>query len=122
MQNLLFVVCVVDTTIRVTKPTYKTIIKTRGAFEQTFAVKLTLDEAIYLAGSYINIVYEEFQTLLREDLIKIVIEKDGSYNVKWTRLDEIAKRILPRVLVAFQNFQDMLEQKGKMPLITVSGT
>lgn len=111
-----------ETTIRVKNTTYKTIIKTRGAFEQTFGAKLTIDDSIYLAGSYINIAYEEFQTLLRKDLIKIVIEKNGSYSVKWTGLDEITKRILPRILVAFQNFQDMLKEKEKMPLIATVGT
>jgi len=112
----------VDTTIRVKDKTYKSIIKTRGAFEQTFGVKLTLDEAMFLATSYINIAYEEFQTLVRERLIQIATQEDGSPDIKWSSLDQIAQTVLPRILIAFENFQRMLKQKSKSSLqYTVAG-
>ena len=109
---------IMDTSIRVKEATYKTIVKTRGAFEQTFGTKLTLDEAIFLAASYINIAYEEFQTLSREGLIGIVPEKDGSYGVRVTGLDKIAQRVLPRIITAFENMQTMLKEKEhKVPVL-----
>ena len=110
-------VCKIDTTIRVKEQTYRAIVKTRGAFEQTFGRKLTLDDAMFLAASYINIAYEEFQGLLREGLLEIVIEKDGSYGVRLMNLDKIAQIILPRVVTAFENVQGMLKRKEqKIPV------
>jgi hypothetical protein len=113
-----------DTTIRVKDETYKIIVKTRGAFEQTFGIKMTLDESIFLAASYINVAYDEFQALQRENLIKIVTEKDGSINLKWTSLDNIVTKALPRLLAAFENFKKMLnakeilKAKSRKPIIT----
>lgn len=102
-----------DTTIRVKERTYKTIVKTRGAFEQTFGVKLTLDDAMFLATSYMNIAYEEFQMLLREGLLEILPKKDGSYDIKLMSLDKITQRILPRIITAFKNFEAMLLEKDR---------
>jgi hypothetical protein len=86
-------------------------VKTRGAFEQTFGMKMTLDDAIFLASSYINVAYGEFQALQRDKLVKVVTEKDGSINIKWTSLDKIVTKVLPRLLVAFENFKRMLNAK-----------
>jgi hypothetical protein len=101
----------VDTTIRVKDETYTAIIKTRGAFERTFGMKMTLDEAMYLATSYINLAYEEFEILQQDKLVQIVTEKDGSINLKWSSLDKIVTKVLPRLLVAFENFKKMLNAK-----------
>lgn len=108
-----------DTTIRVKDETHKAIVKTRGAFEQTFGIKLSLDEAMYLAASYINIAYEEFQTLSRAELVHIVNEKDGSFSIKFSGLDKIAEKVFPRLLEAFENFKKMVKDKERTEQITV---
>jgi thiamine kinase-like enzyme len=110
-----------DTTIRVKSETYAAIIKTRGAFEQTFGMKLTLDDAMFLATSYISIVYELFQTLAREKLIEIVTEKNGSISVKWASLEQIAIESLPRIMTAFENFKAILKEKEQkiLPYVNV---
>lgn len=111
-----------DTTIRVKEETYKTIVKTRGSFERTFGVKLSLDDSMYLASSYINLVYDEFQNLRKDDLIRIV-EKDGEYSVQLSGLNQIAQKVLPRVITSFKNFQEVLKAKSgqKEPLAVISG-
>ena len=105
-----------DTTIRVKEETYRTIVKTRGAFEQTFGTKLTLDDTMFLASSYINIAYELLQTLSRENLIEIVPEKGGSSSIKLGSLTQIAVESIPRIVTAFENFKDMLKDKGQSSL------
>jgi hypothetical protein len=100
-----------DTTIRVKSETYAAIVKTRGAFEQTFGMKLTLDDSMFLATAYISIAYELFQTLSREKLIEIVMEKNGSISVNWTSLEQIAVEALPRIMTAFENFKAILKAK-----------
>ena len=116
-----------DTTIRVKNETYTAIVKTRGAFESTFGMKMTLDEAMYLAASYITVAYEEFEDLQREKLVKVVTEKDGSVSLKWGSLDKIVTKALPRLLVAFDNFKkmlnakEMLKSKGQMSTVAVTG-
>jgi hypothetical protein len=74
-------------------------------------MKLTLDDAIFLAASYINVAYEEFQGLQRDKLITIVSKKDGSIDIKWTALNKIVTKILPRLIVAFGNFKKLLNAK-----------
>lgn len=112
-----------DTTIRVRNSTYKTIVKTRGAFEQTFGKKLTLDETMFLAASYINLAYDEFQNLMRGNLLEIV-EKDGTYTVRLKGLNEITQKVLPRIITAFENFQAMLKtsEEQKKPITAIVGT
>jgi uncharacterized lipoprotein YehR (DUF1307 family) len=109
----------VDTTIRVKDKTYKAIVRTRGAFEQTFGMKLTLDQVMFLAASYVNIAYEEFQTLSHKKLIEIVTENDGLLNIRWTKLEEILKEVLPRLMTAFLNFKKMLNEKEHESTVTV---
>ena len=112
-----------DTTIRVKEETHRAVVKTRGAFEQTFGVKLSLDDAMFLAASYINLAYEEFQKLWREGLIKIVVNKDGSFGVQFKDVDKISQKVLPRVMEAFKNFQTVLKarKEQKAPLSTIAG-
>ncbi len=110
----------VDTSIRVKDETYKVIVKTRGAFEQTFGMKMTLDEAIFLAGSYINVAYDEFQALQRDNLLRIVTQKDGTIDLKWTSLEEIVTKALPRLLTAFENFKKMLNAKEMLKMKATS--
>ena len=100
-----------DASIRVKEETYKTIIKARGAFEQTFGRKLTLDESMFLAASYVNIAYEEFQKLMTADLVNLVVEKDGTFQVKWVDLEKILLAVLPRLMSAFANLKGILEEK-----------
>jgi hypothetical protein len=100
-----------DTTLRVSEKTYDCIVRTRGAFEQTFGKKLSLDDAMYLAGSYVNIAYDVYKDLEREGLMNIVPTKDGSFNIRWTRIDNILEKGIPRLLTAFQNLKKLLEEK-----------
>lgn len=110
-----------DTTIRVKGETHKAIVKARGAFEQTFGSKLTLDETIFLSSSYINIAYEELQNLLRDGLIGIVVEKDGTFGVNWSKLEEVIKQVLPRIIIAFENFRAMLVEKEERRIYATRG-
>jgi hypothetical protein len=106
-----------DTSIRVKAETYKAIVKTRGAFEQTFGRKLTLDDAVYLAGSYVNIAYDIYQDLEKDGYIKVVPQKDGLFDIKWTRIDKILEKAIPRLMEAFQNLKKMLSQKESAVLV-----
>lgn len=108
-----------DTTIRVKDETHKAIVKTRGAFEQTFGIKLSLDDAMYLAACYINIAYEELQNLRREDLVHIETEKDGSFSIRFSGMDKITAKVFPRLLEAFENFKKMVKDKEKIEQVTV---
>jgi hypothetical protein len=110
-----------DTTIRVKDETHKAIVKARGAFEQTFGTKLTFDETIFLSASYINIAYEELQNLLREGLIKIAMEKDGTVGVEWSKLEQVTKQVLPRIIIAFENFKAMLTEKEERRIYAKRG-
>lgn len=107
-----------DTSIRVKAETYQVIIKTRGAFEQTFGHKLTLDDAVYLAGSYINVAYDVYQELEKDGLMKIVPDKKGSFNIKWARVDKILDKGIPRLMTAFDNLKKMLSQKQASQVIS----
>lgn len=108
----------VDSSIRVKEETYKTIVKARGAFEQTFGRKLSLDESMFLAASYVNIAYEEFQKLTTANVVKIFTEKDGSFQVKWANLEKILQEVLPRLMLAFANLKEILERKERMVEVT----
>lgn len=110
-----------DTTIRVKDETHKAIVKARGAFEQTFGAKLTLDETIFLSSSYINIAYEELQKLLKKGIFEIVVEKDGTIGIKWRKIEEIAEQVLPRIMVAFENFKAMLTEKEEQRIHATRG-
>jgi hypothetical protein len=103
---------VVDTSIRVKDETYKVIVKTRGAFEQTFGMKMTLDEAIFLATSYINVAYDEFQSLQKDNLLTI--------DLKWTSLEKVVTKALPRLLAAFENFKKLLNAKEMLKMKAAS--
>lgn len=81
---------------------------------------MTLDDAMFLASSYINIAYEEFQTLLKDGLLKIVPKKGGSYDIKLMRLDKITQKILPRIITAFQQFEVMLQEKERETLTPIT--
>ena len=105
-----------DTSVRVKEATYMTTIKARGALEQTFGKKLTLDQTIYLATSYATLIYEIFQPLMKEGQIIITTNKNGTPSVRWSDLDIIARKALPAILVAFMDFQKILEQKPEEPL------
>jgi len=122
MQSMQTGMIVMDTSIRIKDETYKTIVKSRGAFEQTFGTKLTLDETVFLSTSYVNIVYDVFQSLLKEGHIVIGLDKDGSPCVKSMNLGIIAQKALPPILLAFVNYQKMLKQKTKEPLQCIVGT
>jgi hypothetical protein len=100
-----------DSSIRIKDETYKAVVRTRGSFEQTFGMKLTLDDAIFLAAAYINVAYEEFQALQNDKLITIVTKKDGSIDIKWTSLDKIVTKVLPRLILGFGNFKQLLNAK-----------
>jgi len=110
-----------DTTIRVKDETHKAIVKARGAFEQTFGAKLTLDETIFLSSSYINIAYEELQKLLKKGIFEIVVEKDGTIGIKWRKVEEIAEQVLPRIIIAFENFKAMLTEKEEKRIFATGG-
>jgi hypothetical protein len=101
-----------DTTIRVKDETHKSIVKARGALEQTFGRKLTLDETVFVSASYVNIAYEEFQKLEKKNLAKVVTEKDGSIEIKWTDLTQILIEVLPRLMNAFANLKRILDRKS----------
>ena len=100
-----------ETTIRVSEETYSTIVRTRGAFELTFGKKLSLDDAIYLAGSYVNVAYDVYKDLEKQGLVRIV-PKDDSFAINWSpRFDKILERAIPRIMGAFENLKKLLEQK-----------
>jgi hypothetical protein len=101
-----------DTSIRVSDDTYKAIIKARGAFEQTFARRLSLDETTFIAASYVNIAYEEYQKLENQHLVKTVIDKDSSVEIRWTELGKIVNAVLPRLMSAFGNLKLILDRKA----------
>jgi len=101
-----------DTSMRVSEDTYKAIVKARGAFEQTFGKRLSLDETTFLAASYVNIAYEEYQKLEQKNLIKTVIDKDGSVEIRWTELGKIVSEVLPRLMSAFANLKLILGRKA----------
>jgi sulfatase maturation enzyme AslB (radical SAM superfamily) len=110
-----------DTTIRVTAKTYATMIRTRGAFEQTFGKKLSLDDAMYLAGSYVNIAYDIYKDLEQQGLVKIVPTADGSFTIDWSsRVDKILDGAIPRIMKAFENLKKMLNEK-KMTTTVANG-
>lgn len=109
-----------DTSIRVKAETYRIIVKTRGALEQSFGRKLTLDDVVYLAGSYVNVAYDVYQDLEREGLVLIIPQKNGAFDIKWTRIDKILEKAIPRLMDAFQNLKKMLNQK-EMTVSVASG-
>ncbi len=102
-----------DTTIRVKDETHKSIIKARGALEQTFGRKLTLDETVFVSASYVNIAYEELQKLENKNLAKVILDKDGSIEIKWNDLSQIIAEVLPRLILAFQNLKQILNKKSQ---------
>jgi hypothetical protein len=103
-----------DTTIRVKNETHKSIVKARGALEQTFGRKLTLDETVFVSASYVNIAYEELQKLETKNLAKVITEKDGSIEIKWTDLGQILIEVLPRLMTAFANLKRILNRKSNI--------
>ena len=107
-----------DTSLRVKGDTYESVVKCRGAFEQTFGRRLSLDETVFLASQYINIAYEEYQKLEQKHLIKTVLEKDGTLLVKWTELGKIVTEVLPRLMTAFGNLRIMLYRKSIIAKVT----
>lgn len=100
-----------DTSIRISEDTYTNIVKARGALEQTFGRRLSLDETAFIASSYVNIAYEEYQKLEQQHLVKTIVEKDGSVDIKWTQLGKIVAEVLPRLMTAFGNLKLILDKK-----------
>ncbi len=101
-----------DTSIRISEDTYKNVVKARGALEQTFGRRLSLDETTFIASSYVNIAYEEFQKLEQQHLLKAIVEKDGSVEIRWTQLGKIVSEVLPRLMSAFGNLKLILDKKS----------
>jgi len=107
-----------DTTVRIGEQTHKELIKTRGAFEQTFGVKLSLDDTLYIATSYINVIFEEYLKLMLEGLIRIDENKNGTVIVTMNNYNQIAQKVMPRLENAFKVLQNALitKEKTKTPM------
>ena len=107
-----------DTSIRVKSETYTTLVRARGAFEQTFGRRLTIDETVYLSAHYVNIAYEECQKLERLHLLKIITERDGSLHIEWSDLGKIVTDVLPRLMKAYENLKKMLSKKESIEIVS----
>lgn len=102
-----------QTSMKVSENTYKTVIKTRGIFEQLFGKRLTLDETVYLSSRTISLIYEIFQKLDAQGKIKIVDAGDGSL-----RLDrlEVSDDVFQDIIEEITEINDKLAEKEKEKL------
>jgi molybdopterin-guanine dinucleotide biosynthesis protein len=102
------------TSIKVTTDTHKTVIQTRGYFEQLFKRNLSLDDTIYLSARLISIIFREGQKLLA--LNRITVQEDEKGVIQVEGLDKnVLMEILPTLIEEFTEIDKKLSEKEKTP-------
>jgi molybdopterin-guanine dinucleotide biosynthesis protein len=100
------------TSIKVATDTHRTVIQTRGYFEQLFKRNLSLDDTIYLSARLISAIFKEGQKLLALDKIKVHLDEKG--DIKVEGLDEtLFMEILPVLMKEFTEIESKLAEKEK---------
>lgn len=112
MQCLLWVPRMERTSMKVSGDTHKTVIQTRGFFEQVFKRKLSLDDTIYLSARLTSFIFREGQKLLALDKIKVRQGEKGTILVEG--LDKnVLMEILPVLIKEFTEIDNKLAEKEK---------
>jgi hypothetical protein len=100
------------TSIKVSDDTHKTVIQTRGFFEQIFKRALSLDDTIYLSAWLISFIFREGQKLLALDKIKVQQDEKGTIQIEG--LDRnVFMEILPVLIAEFAEIDNKLAEKSK---------
>lgn len=99
------------TSIKVSDNTHKTVIQTKGIFEQLFRRNLSLDDTIYLSTRLISSVYENVQKFVALGKVTIQQSEDGSIQI--VGFENIYSELLPELVKEFTEINDKLAEKEK---------
>jgi len=109
----------VETTIRIKDVTYTKLIQARGSFEQTFGVKLTLDDTVYIQSLYTNSIFGILRKLVGEGLIRIKEDENGRISIEIDNAKKVLDRLAPETVESFKEVRSKLEERDlKLPIVT----
>jgi hypothetical protein len=96
------------TSMRISGDTHKSVIKTRGIFEQLYKQRLSLDDTVYLSSRLISFIYQTFQRFAVRNQIEIVKDEDC-----FLTLDNVENlnELVPEIISEITEINHILAEK-----------
>jgi hypothetical protein len=86
------------TSMRISGDTHKSVVETRGIFEQLYKQRLSLDDTVYLSSHLISFIYKTFQRFAVQNQIEIVKDEDCCLSLdNVENLNELVPEIISEI-------------------------